>query len=186
MSSMQCFPWVNMYLCLIHWCFQKDLPPWLGHACGRHRWLRLWNWAWGSGRLSGSCLLGIWLWFLVFPKKTGPGDSSAWCNVFFLVLQKPQAAEQIPVSHRLPEKSMFPSFWAAESSEMLFPLTTSLWRGSSYDQACCTAWGSTHRSAWGVLWQVPGGAMHPSSGSHPPSVDHQEKVYQVLKPGCWR
>lgn len=167
MSSAQCFPWLHVYLCFIHWCFQKDLPPWLGHRYGGHCWLRVWNWAWGSGRLSGSCLSRIWLWFLAFPKKNGPGDSSALCSLSFVVLWRPQVAKEILVSHRLLEKSMFPSSLAGESSETLFPRFTSSRKGSSCDQACCTVWGSTHRSVLGAMWQVPGGAMHLSLGVTP-------------------
>lgn len=93
----------------------------------------------------------------------GIGDSSAWCNVFFMILWKPWVAGQIPVSHRLPEKSMHPCFWAAESSEMFFPHFTSLRKGYDYDQGCCAVWGSTHHSACGkwlaephtLFWESP-------------------------------
>lgn len=115
-------------------------------------------------------LLSLWdlaLISCVSKKKNGPGDDSALCSLFFVVLWRPQVAKQILVSHRLLEKSMFPSSLAGESSETLFPRFTSSRKGSSCDQACCTVWGSTHRSAWGAVWRVPSGAMHLSLGVTP-------------------
>lgn len=141
MSSTQCFPWVSMCICapfigISRKIFLHGLALLVVDIAG---WTSLWNWAWGSGRLSGSYLPQIWFWFLVFPKITRPGDFSAWCNIFFMMLWKPPVAEQIPMSYRLPEKSMFPSFWPPDSSETLIPF----FRSSSCNQACCAAWGGT-------------------------------------------
>lgn len=143
MSSTQCLPWLNVCLCLIHWCLQEGFLPSSGHTCGRHHWLRL----------SGSCQSRIWLWLLVSKKTLVQGTPQS--DVPFS-LQCSESLRTNSLSHCLPEKSTFPSFWDPVNSESIFRLSPLLWRGNSCDQAALP--GSARgcpAEPWPLSWESP-------------------------------
>lgn len=164
MSSTQCLPWLNVYLCLIHWCLQKDFLPWLGHTCGRHHW----------PRLSGSCQSRIWLWFL-FSKKTLVQETPQSDVPFSLQCSESLRTNScISLSARETHISIFlrPSKLIITFSPFsLIVKRHQLWSG------CCT-WVSIHCQH--VSAQQ---SQAPSPGSHLGSLENssQRTFYQVLK-----
>lgn len=143
MSSTQCLPWLNVCLCLIHWCLQKDFLPWPGHTCGRHHC--------GDFLAPANPRSGF---DFLFPKKCW--SRGLLSLMYHFLCSALKVSEQIPASHCLPEKPTFPSFWETVSSESNFPPFPSLWRGNNCDQ---TALSGSARDCpaepWPLSWDAP-------------------------------